>query len=164
MKFRLIAVFLILFVAAWLPIIAQQNVPPASAGQQAQAGPSSTNPDKTSDKSSCTCCAALSSPSQGAKSEASGCCHGKDAKAGHSMPCCEGKDASGMTCCKKDGQAKQVAATCCKGKDGKMCAKQDGKGCCDASACKSCCTQNVATKSNDPCCTGANCCHGQSNA
>ena len=146
MKFRTIAVILILIVAAGLPAVAQQGAAPQPAGQHAQAATPPTDSGKAAEKSACPCCEHMNHQGQ-ANSPAHpsmGCCHGKDAKAGQSMSCCEGKD---MPCCKKDGQDKQASSTCCHGKDGKMCAKQNGKHCCDGSDGNGCCGKNNTASS-----------------
>lgn len=153
MKLRLVAVSLILFVAAWLPIIAQQSSAPQP------------------DQPAATCC-----HGKDGSAHSMPCCEGKDAK---DMPCCH-KDAqdkqSAATCCDpKDGKgccnknAKQSAQNCCKGKDAKMCSK-NGKDCCASPDCKSCCDKNTAaSNTTNPnattCCAGTNhaCCHAKSN-
>jgi hypothetical protein len=163
MKLRLIAVFLILFMAAWLPIMAQQSPAPQTTAQPA---PPSAKPDQA----------------------AASCCHGKDGSA-RSLPCCEGqakdmpcghRDAQdqqttstccdtkdGKTCCTKD--ATPSAANCCKGKDAKLCAK-NRRDCCDGPQCKFCCDKNTAantaTPNNQACCAAADhsCCHTRSKA
>ena len=157
MKMRIIAVFLILFVAAWLPMV----------GQQPSTTPAVTDASKA-EKPSCACCEHHDAKAQDGKAgQAAGdCCHGKDGK---TMSCCEGKDAKDMDCCKKHANDKYAAENCCSGKDGKMCAAKKGdKGCCDDVNCKSCCQKSTtAANSADPgnCCPGKHsCCHGKAQA
>jgi hypothetical protein len=135
MKVRLVAILLILFVAAWLPIAAQQSPAPQSAPQSApqQAEPS--------------CC-----HGQDANSAHSNCCEGKGAK---DMACCK-KDAQGKPaadCCK--GQDTQMCA-----KNEKGCCKQaDGKSRCEKT------TANKADSAAKCCAVANHpCCHGKSQA
>ena len=134
MKIRMIAVLMILALAAWLPAMAQQA---ASPNQQAQTSAPRVDSAKPVAASACACCDKMND-------------QGKDAKA---ASCCAGEE---MACCKKDSKAAQSAMNCCAGKDGKQCAKKDGKGCCgkDAVACNS--------ANGKHCCAGQDCSHSSS--
>ena len=114
MKFKMIALTLVLALGAWA---------------QTSTAPSST-PDKSSDQPSMSCChgkdhakGGMSCCKHEAKDgkEAMSCCkqEGKDAS------CCSGKD--GKMACMKDGKDK--SASCCGNAD---CCK-DGKDCCGKS-------------------------------
>jgi hypothetical protein len=127
MKIRTISMMLILALAAWLPVMAQQPTAPQTNAPQAQ------------DKNACACC-------EHTKDQ------GKDAAKG--MRCCKGKDTcckkdskdqqSAMNCCAgKDGAQCATDGKDCCGKDGKQecCHKamasnaKDGKHCCAGHAC-----------------------------
>ncbi|HXR32191.1 MAG TPA: hypothetical protein VN830_00675 [Verrucomicrobiae bacterium] len=139
MKLRILAALLIVTLAAWLPLAAQQ-----SATSQAPATP------KDSGKSAVTatgCC--CDHQSQQDKSKTAG-------TPDHSaMACCHGKDAKDMACCGKDAKNTKASMDCCKGMDAKMCAKE-GKSCCgsgDAKDGKSCCAKDCCASASD-CCAG----------
>jgi hypothetical protein len=152
MKLRILAVLLVVTLAAWLPLAAQQAAPTS----QAPATPQDSG--KTAVKPACCCCDHNTQQDKGKA----------DSTPDHSaMACCQGKDAKDMACCGKDAKA---SMDCCKGKDAKMCAK-DGKSCCgsgDAKDGKSCCGKNaVACNSKDAknCCASASdCCVAHSHA
>ena len=101
MKRRLMAVFLILLVPAWVPIIAQQSPAPQTTAQPAQPA---AKPDHSS----------------------ASCCQRKDGSV-QSMPYCEGKDAKDMPCGEKNAQGKQATANCCDAEDGMSCCHKDAK-------------------------------------
>jgi hypothetical protein len=128
MKIRTIVMMLILALASWLPVMAQQTAAPQTNAPQAQ------------DKNTCPCCGHMTGQSKGA-SKGGTCCQGKDS-------CCnkDGKDAqSAMNCCggKEGMQCAKDAKHCC-GKNAK-------KGCChNAMASNS----NEGTN----CCAGHSCC------
>ncbi|HTZ48891.1 MAG TPA: hypothetical protein VMH20_14965 [Verrucomicrobiae bacterium] len=125
------AIFAILSLAAWLPVMSQQAPLPAPAAPAT--------------KSNCTCC-----DHQKAQ--------GDQADAGKGISCCQGKD---MACCKKDKDSKSAMNCCsgkdakqC-AKDGKGCCGKAEKSCCgkDAMACNS-------SKNGKGCCGGdSTCCH-----
>src|SRR5208283_4004020 len=107
MKVRMLAVFSILTLAAWLPIQAQQNATPAAPAPQAQTPGAPSEKGQASAKHSC-CCDPEKKPGQDAAA----------AKPDHqAMDCCQG--ATEAICAAKNGQ------TCCSGQNGK-----DGKDCC----------------------------------
>ena len=134
MKLRILAVLLIVALAAWLPLAAQQSATPQDSG-------------KPTAKAACRCCCDKSQQD-------------KDKTAstpGHSaMGCCQSKDAKDMACCGKDNKDAKASMDCCKGKDAKMCAK-DGKFCCgkDAVACNSKDAKNCCAKASDCCASHA---------
>lgn len=128
MKIRTIAVMLILALAAWLPLMAQQPAAPQTNAPQAQ------------DKNACTGCEHMKDGKDASKGMA--CCQGKDSS------CCkkDGKDSqSAMNCCAgKDG------AQCAK--DGKGCCGKDAKqGCCHNAMASD-------AKNGKQCCAGHGCC------
>lgn len=142
MKVRISAVILILALAAWLPIQAQQagtqNAPATQA--QAPAAPDT----KANDATAHSCCQPKAQAGQEATAKpdqaAMACCHGKDAE---KASCCAGKEAKDMTaCCGQKDAAGKTAMNCCEGKKGAMCAAKGGKACCgdmNAKDGKTCC-------------------------
>lgn len=134
MKLRWIAVFLILLVAAWLPMVAHLSATP----------PPMTQPDQAA----AACCrgkngsAMPCSPSKDAKDMP--CCY-KDAQDQQAAPTCCGLKA-GKDCCTKN--AHSASANCYKGKDAKLCAKKNGKDCCNAVDGRDCCHKNSTTAIN----------------
>lgn len=143
MKFRMIALILIVSLAAWLPAAAQPSAPQQDTGKPAT-------------KPACGCCAHMDH-------------QGKDATADHAaMSCCPGKDGKEMACCGKDvkdGKDAKSAMTCCnskEGKEAKMCASKDGKPCCGSKDVKSCCGKEAAannSKNGKECCAAMkDCC------
>jgi len=155
MKLRILAVLLIVTLAAWLPLAAQQSAPTS------QAPATSSDAGKTTAKPAGCCC---EHEAQKDKGKAGGAVN-------HSaMTCCHGKDAKDMACCGKDNKDNKDAKAsmdCCQGKDAKMCAK-DGKSCYGSDKGKSCCGKDaVAGNSNDAkhcCASAADCCAGHTHA
>jgi hypothetical protein len=136
MKTRMIVAMLIVALAVWLPLTAQQTTAPQTNAPQAQ------------DKNACACCEFMKDQS-------------KEASKG--MTCCQGKDSC---CCKRDKDSKdsQSAMNCCGNKDGMQCAK-DGMQCCGKDAKKGYCHHAMAAnpKEGTNCCAGHGCCaHGVS--
>jgi hypothetical protein len=120
MKVRISAVILILALAAWLPIQAQQAGTQNAPATQAQAPAASDTKAKDA--------------------TAHSCCHGKNAE---KASCCAGKEAKDMTaCCGQKDAAGKTAMNCCEGKKGAMCAAKGGNACCsdmNAKDGKTCC-------------------------
>jgi hypothetical protein len=127
MKIRTISAMLILAVAGWLPLMAQQAAAPQTGAAQAQ------------DKNTCACCEHMKNGKDASK--AMTCCEGKDAscckKDGKekqsAMNCCAGKDNAecakdGKDCCGKGAKACCHNAMASNAKDGKQCCA--GHGCC----------------------------------
>jgi hypothetical protein len=146
MKFRILAVFLIFALAAWLPLAAQQ---PAAA----PASPQSTTPaapETAKAKPACACCSHDMASPDAAKTE----------KHDHaSMGCCDGKSSGEMACCKTPSADGKAAMECCKDHDAKLCAAKDGKSCCDSKDGKSCCGKDATacnSKDGKDCCSAMN--------
>jgi len=127
MKSRMFAVLVILALAAWLPLAAQQVPTP-----QSQTPAPSKDATKTEATAGCCCAGHMNhkDTSVSAKQDQA------------PMYCCKSKEGKIMACCDKDAKNAK-AADCCKGEEGKMCAAKDGKSCCgqgdakNANACNS---------------------------
>jgi len=141
MRFRIIAVTLVLALAAWLPGAGQ----PATT-QTTPQPPATQDSGKDATKPSCCC-----SPEN----------HNADFPTAQNYDhqaaaCCQGPDSKKMSGCSQDVKSSQGAMNCCKDKDAKLRAGKDGKPCCDAKDGKSSCGKEAAarnTKTGKDCCT-----------
>ena len=118
MKVRMLAIFSILALAAWLPISAQQTPAPTDDGKAAAKH---------------ECC----------KGERVNCCHSKGTEA-VKTDCCQGKSAKEMPCCTKGEKTDQASVQCCVGMKEGQCSAKDGKSCCGGvkeNAEKGCCSK-----------------------
>lgn len=149
MKFRVIALTLVLTVVSW-------------AQKSSQTLP--VNPDKPGTTPAATAAACH----HGGAKDAS-CCTNMKGMDKDSKLCCAHQDAAsdkdGMACCHQEAKDGEEAMSCSKGKDGKACMKQDKSanastvaGCCpDGDCCgkgKACCgsEKNASTAAKSGCC------------
>jgi hypothetical protein len=143
MKFRIIAVVLILTLAAWLPALAQQDRGSLPA------------PSRDSDTTACASCDHKAHHGEDRKhsQDSRSCCHGKSGQA-NGKSCCQDTDGKQMACCNEHPKGDQAAMNCCRGADRKMCAN-DAKGSCAGKDGKPCCGKDaLACNRKD----GKNCC------
>jgi len=116
MKLRMLALFAIFAVSAWLPYAAQQTSA-HQAAPQSQAPPTSPAPHKDPANPTCACC----DPAL----------HGSTPAANlHAEACCHGHEVTSTTCCHHDNNDTKPARSCCHARNANACSSRDRTSCC----------------------------------
>ena len=141
MQLRILALFAIFAVSAWLPYAAQQTSTPRAAPEsQSPAG----SPAARNGLANSTC-----APCDHAKYDA------KRPPGNHQAhACCHGNEVTSTTCCRDGSKDTKPAMNCSEGKDttgpsipstkdGKACCARNGKCCCQPEDGKPCCANKA---------------------